>query len=156
VLDQIARQGKASFWVLLRQSADLRRAATVDDWDARGNYVYRSLSGIAIANQACVTAYLAGQALSYRSYWIHNSIFVEDGTSATVQDLAARPDVLRIAPEFYAQLIGSPSAYGWVQALPELNQPEWSGQAWGIQFVRADRVWNAFGTQGRGAGRRRY
>src|SRR2546422_7118390 len=44
VMDQMARSGTATYWVILREQADLSGAFRIADWAKRGQYVYDVLT----------------------------------------------------------------------------------------------------------------
>src|SRR6266545_7778858 len=44
VMEEIANKGQATFWVILRDKADLSPAFGARDWKARGSFVYEHLT----------------------------------------------------------------------------------------------------------------
>jgi hypothetical protein len=140
LLDRIAVAGQADFWVAVGGEVDLNVAYDMD-WEARGWYVYHALADHARKTQAGVIAYLETQGLAYESFWINNSIYVQDGGRAAIQSLAARAEVSRIKADSLLYL-------------PELPLAETTGVAgdrdnWGLNWVHAPEVW-ALGYDGTG------
>src|SRR4029453_17603423 len=84
---------KTSFIIELTQQADLSRAYGMQDQDARGWYVYRTLEREAERTQGPIKAMLDAQNVSFRSFWGANEIVVHSGGRALVNSLAERPDV---------------------------------------------------------------
>src|SRR5207247_3243402 len=84
---------EAAFVVEPTQQADLSKAYSMKDQDARGWYVYRTLKRTAEKMQGPLKAMLDRQGVSYHSFWVANEIVVHSGRRALVDSLAARPDV---------------------------------------------------------------
>src|SRR5205809_2870093 len=93
VLTDTSAGQSSSFVVELTQQADLSKAYSMKDQDARGWFVYRTLKRTAKETQAPLKATLDQQGVSYRSFWVANEIVVHSGGRALVNSLAARPDV---------------------------------------------------------------
>ncbi len=96
VLRATAQAGsETSFIILLQDQADLSAAYNMPDQDARGWYVYKTLTELAARTQAPIIAELKAQDRSYTSFWAANMI-VTKGDRALVEAMAARPDVKAI------------------------------------------------------------
>src|SRR5262245_12518851 len=65
VLDQFAAKDEATYWVVLRQQADLSHARYIRDWNARGKYVYDALRRTADQSQGALRSELASRHLAY-------------------------------------------------------------------------------------------
>ena len=89
----VGRGSDSSFIVELTQQADLSKAYSMKDQDARGWYVYRTLKQTAEKTQGPLKAMLDKQGVSYRSFWVANELVVHSGGRALVDSLAARSDV---------------------------------------------------------------
>src|SRR5687767_13722734 len=72
VLDDTVDGRTSSFLVVLNAQADLRKAQNIRDHDARGWYVYSTLSEHASRSQATLKAMLDSQGVQYRSFWVVN------------------------------------------------------------------------------------
>jgi subtilisin family serine protease len=133
---QSVRGGKtATYWVILRQRADLSGAASIKSWIARGWYVYNKLAGVARSSQRGVRALLARWGARYQSFWIINAFRItsEAGTLASV---AARPEVARVVPD-------------WSARIPRVRMTaDVAAIEWNIQRVRAPEVWSQYDDRG--------
>ena len=93
VLQDTTAGRQSSFIVELTQQADLSKAYTMKNQDARGWYVYRTLTRTAEKTQAPLKAMLDRQGVTYRSFWVANELVVRQGSRALVDTLAGRSDV---------------------------------------------------------------
>jgi subtilisin family serine protease len=124
-----------SFIILLEDQADLSAAYAMDD-DARGWYVYNSLTQQAAITQGPIIAQLEAEGVEYTSFWAANMI-VAEGDLALVQAMAARPDV---------KVIESDDASDWIQDDDSPESPDEENVAEfttpGLNNVNAPAVWN--------------
>jgi len=135
---------RASFLVYLSAQADLSGAYAIDDWEARGRYVFERLQETARASQAGLLQVLqvrqaSADVVEFRPYYIVNAIGVSAGVG-TLDALSARPDVAFIEAMR-------------VYPLPEPIEGDPIGTLaveWGVQRIGADRVWAEFGVRGQG------
>jgi len=136
--------GQADFLVYLAAQADLEEADLIEDWEARGQFVFDALRETARTSQAGLMQSLSSQEASgevaqFQSYFIVNAIGVRGGVAA-LDALAARPDV------------------AFIEAMKEYSIPEpipgaeigTAAVEWGVQRIGADRVWSEFGVRGQG------
>ncbi|HKP54964.1 MAG TPA: S8 family serine peptidase [Chloroflexia bacterium] len=140
VFQDTANGKSASFFVLMSDQANLSAAYGMKDQDARGWYVYNTLTQLADRTQADIRATLRSAGVQYRVFWIANALFVT-GDRALVESLAARVDVRRIEANHPFQGI-DPIREASSPVIP--NAPEW-----GVQNVKAPEVW-AMGYRGQG------
>ncbi|MGH2657205.1 MAG: carboxypeptidase regulatory-like domain-containing protein [Actinomycetota bacterium] len=138
--DLEAGRGTATFWALMREKADLDRAPSIEDSDARGEFVYRELTSTADRTQADLRRFLTRRGVDFEPFWIANTIKIT-GDEALLREVAARPDVERILADRRFEL--PKPAPG--EDLPRINVVEWN-----IDRVRADEVWAGFGVRGEG------
>ena len=130
-------------FVILRDQADLRAAATFADRDERLRYVYKTLTQHADQTQAGLRATLDRLGVEYHPYYLVNAIEVDGGPFLRAY-LASRPEVDRI--------LDSPH----LRPIPDPPQPEQGDQAapnstqWNISLIGADRVWSELGVTGTG------
>ena len=96
VIDTATLNGETEFLVYLSEQADLSEAQALTSKDAKGWFVYETLSELAQRTQAPVLAELAELDVEHRSYWVANMIWVR-GDLAVVERMAQRPDVARVA-----------------------------------------------------------
>lgn len=141
-----ATDGQARFIVLFKEQADLSAADKLDDWNAKGQYVYDTLTGTANRSQMAVTAAvrsnrLAGTVSYFQSYWIVNAIVVR-GDARAAQALAQFDGVERIVAE------GKPEPPQPIDEGVAAVNPD--AVAWGVAKIRADQVWSTYSVRGAG------
>jgi subtilisin family serine protease len=110
----------------------------MQNWEARGRFVYERLKAVALRSQAAIRAQLHGQGVTHQSFWIVNAIKVTSN-KATLQQLAARPEVEQIVAERTYQL---------PEPLPGEPQPRVQMVEWNIDRINAPQVWSTFGDRG--------
>jgi len=134
---------EAEFIVVLTEQADLSRAASLPNREARLRYVYGTLRETARRSQAPLHAELDAGGVDYRSFYIVNALALK-GDRALVTRLAARSDVARIAANpRVLQALPSPSLpTGGLDGAP-------ASVEWNVARVNADDVW-ALGYTGQG------
>jgi subtilisin family serine protease len=140
VLAEAAAKDKTSFWVILRDKADLEPAKNIKDWKERGDFVVNQLKSVADRSQKELHKLLKSRGKEYTSFWIVNAIQVT-ADQETIMELAARPEVAEIAsdePQRMPQPIAGKEA-AQVQATE-----------WNIDRIRAPQVWSTFNVRGEG------
>jgi subtilisin family serine protease len=85
------------YLIYFRERADLAPAYEMD-WEARGQFVMETLQATAEASQKNVRAYLDGQAVEYKHFWIDNVIAVESSPLATLSELLVFSEIASIEP----------------------------------------------------------
>ncbi len=139
VLEQLAAKGKATFWVVLRDKADLAPASRMSR-GARGRFVFNRLNDVAFRSQTHLRDLLAARGVRYRPFWIVNAIKVAaDG--AVLREVAAQPEVERIIADRVFQI---------PRPLPGTDEPRVDTVEWGIDRIRAPLVWSTFNDRGEG------
>jgi subtilisin family serine protease len=139
LLESLAARGEASFWVLMREEADLSPAYGMVDPE-RGEFVYRELRRVADGSQAGLREALDARGTGYQSYWIANTLQVT-GDASLLLDIAARSDVRSIQAE---------ASQALVQARPGRDEGHVNGPEWGLDRIGALKVWDLLGTKGAG------
>ena len=138
VVNQIATHGQTTFWVILREQANLAPARSLRP-SPRGQYVYNSLTSTADRTQAPLKALLAQRHVHFKSFWILNSLRVTAGRSV-LRSLAARPEVAKIVPDVDFKIPrvtpGHRESPGTVE--------------WGLTNINAPQVWANFNDRGEG------
>ncbi|HEX9114695.1 MAG TPA: S8 family serine peptidase, partial [Anaerolineae bacterium] len=104
-----------------------------------------SLKATAQSSQVGVRALLAGEEAAGRaeavhSFWIFNGLALK-GSPQTAEALARRPDVELVRLDHFERRLN--------RGDPALGTTGAPGLAWGVQRIRADQVWGAFGDTGR-------
>lgn len=135
--------GPTRFLVFFADRPDLGEALLIRDWEARGEYVYRTLVEHAERSQHAVRAMLDAAGVPYKPLWIVNALLVE-GDAALANALAGHTDVAMLTANHELQ-ISEPVTTATVSCNATANNV-----CWNIAKVNADRVWREFGVTGAG------
>jgi serine protease AprX len=143
---ETADGGSVSIVILLADQADVSAAHEIADQDARGWFVYNTLTQHAERTQAALRADLETRGVIYQSFWAANMI-VASADRALIDTLAARADVGRIDSNRQMRWIeppqvADPSVAPTAPAAPNTVE-------WGVQNINAPAVW-ALGFTGQG------
>ena len=139
ILDQADRQkGEATFWVIVREKANLAAAYGIQQRSVRGRFVYDQLTTVAAKSQAGLQALLRARGASFKPFWIANAIRVT-GDRALIDELARRPEVERIVRD---------RVFTLEPPVPGVDEAQISGVEWGIDRIRAPLVWSTFSDRG--------
>jgi serine protease AprX len=130
------------FMVVLKARADLRPAASLTTKEAKGRYVFDTMTALATRTQAPLRAVLDSLGVTYTSHWALNALVVTGGRAA-VDAMAGRGDVARI--EAIPMIKSTAFAVGAPVAAPQAP----GAIEWNISRIRAPRAWaNGFFGQG--------
>ncbi len=137
---ELMTAGQGTYLAHLRAQPDLSAAYAIDDWRARGRYVFDRLRQDSHASQADLLRLLerersGGRVRAYRPFFIVNAVLITSDV-AVLDVLAARSDVARLEPA--ATL-----------SVPPL-EPGTTSLAWGVAQIGADAIWNVYGSRGEG------
>src|SRR3954469_4524702 len=138
---QLAKNGHASFWVVLRGKADLTSASGIRNRSRRGVEVYERLTSYAHQSQAPLKAWLEARGITYQSYWIVNAVFVKSADGNQLDAIAARPDV---------KLIRANHSYPIPKDTPARSDASPATTEWGLNAINAPQVWSTFNDRGEG------
>ncbi len=128
----------ASVVIFLADQADVSAAYSMKDQDARGWFVYKTLTQHAARTQTGLKALLTARGVSYQSFWVANMI-VATADRSLVETLAARADVARIDSNRPARWIERPEI---ANRQPAPENPEGANAIeWGVNNVNAPAVW---------------
>ena len=141
---QDADDGRATFFVLLAEQADLSPAYAIKDWTERGQWVVDALQMAADSAQspllrALQAPAIRGHVAQVRPFWIVNTIAVY-GDQQAVDLLARQPGVAQILPEVKLEL---------PEVVVETPSQAPDTVEWNIAKINADDVW-ALGYTGAG------
>jgi subtilisin family serine protease len=136
----------ASVVILLADQADVSAAYEMKDQDARGWFVYNTLTQHAARTQVDLKAFLEAQGVSYQSFWAANMI-VAAADRSLVETLASRADVARVDSNKPARWIEDPEVANFEVTRNSPNVP--NTVEWGVNNVNAPSVW-ALGFTGQG------
>src|SRR5205814_8033007 len=131
-LAETADGKNASVVILLADQADVSAAYEMKDQDARGWYVYNTLTQHAARTQAGLQAFLTAQGVSYQSFWVANMI-VATLDRSLVESLAARTDVARLDSNRPARWIEDAEVANFGVTPSDLNVP--TTVEWGVNNV---------------------
>ncbi len=133
-----APDGQADMIVYLADQADLRGAASIGDWNARGEAVVSTLIAKAAETQRPLLEGLRARGREPRSYWIVNAVAVR-GDRALAEWLSGQVGVA---------LVGANTLHALEQPLVVTTSPP--SYAWGIAKINAPGVWADWNIQGNG------
>ncbi|MEO7539733.1 MAG: S8 family serine peptidase [Pyrinomonadaceae bacterium] len=137
---------QTSVVIFLAEQADVSAAYSMEDQDARGWYVYNTLTQHAERTQAGLKAFLQERGVTFQSFWAANML-VADADLTLVRQLADRPDVARIDPNSAARWIEDPIIADEHPSTEKTDSPD--AIEWGVSNVNAPAVW-AMGFRGQG------
>jgi serine protease AprX len=146
VLADTANGNNASVVILLADQADVSAAYGMMDQDARGWFVYNTLTQHAARTQADLQLFLTDRGVSFQSFWAANMI-VATADRSLVELLAARADVARIDSNKPARWIEDPEVANFGVTPSSPTAPDTA--EWGVMNVNAPAVW-AMGFTGQG------
>lgn len=146
VMEDTAGGKTASIVILLADQADVSAAYDIKDHDARGWFVYNTLTDHAKKTQAGLGTLLDSRGIKYKSFWAANMLIAEADQSLAVE-IAGRSDVARVDSNRPSRWVEDPeiARSGVVPAIS--NSPE--AIEWGVANVKAPDVW-ALGSNGTG------
>ena len=133
--------GTADFIVVMKEQADLSAAFGMTDWNARGQYVYETLSVTVARSQAGIRTQLDASGLAYRPFISINGLLVKNGGFEAVYEMAERQDVAYLMANDVIPLeTTSPTFWQRITAKArQLLAPD--TLTWGVTAVNADDVW---------------
>jgi serine protease AprX len=143
VLADTADGRSASVVILLADQADVSAGYNMRDQDARGWFIYNTLTQHAAHTQIGLRNFLDSRRVTYQSFWAANML-VATADRALVEAIASRHDVARVDSNKPTRWIEDPSIanFGVMPSAPNVIE-------WGVQNVNAPQVW-AMGFTGQG------
>jgi serine protease AprX len=146
VLADTADGKSAPVVIFLADQADVRAAYEMKDQDARGWFVYNTLTQHAARTQADLQTFLTMRGSGYQSFWVANMI-IATADRSLVEALAARADVARVDSNRPARWIEDPEIADFKDA--SASPDGTNAIEWGVNNVNAPAVW-AQGFTGQG------
>jgi subtilisin family serine protease len=137
----LAARGSAEFIVYFKDQADTSFAKEITGWAQRGQAVMQTLQRAADQSQAGVRSRLDGAHARYRTFWIVNAIYVENGSTDLVNSIAADPEVAQVRTNHRHEL---------PEPTPRQAEQAVDAVEWGIAAINADDAWGTFGARGEG------
>ena len=135
VIEELARSPQTNVFVKMVGEADLAQADQLSDRAQRLEYVYVTLTTFANSHQGKITQFLKKQGITFRSYWINNSLYLYNVNQTLVDLLAKRKDVAYIRGDHQVPLhlpVTQQESAAWTEAVE-----------WNVQQINADEVWAA-------------
>ncbi|NJA56885.1 S8 family serine peptidase [Streptomyces sp. NEAU-H3] len=140
-----AKSDKASFFVVLKDRADLSGARGRSSHAARAGNAFEKLRATADTAQAPLRAWLDKRKVGHQDYWIANTVQVT-GDKELAATLAARSDVARVVPDHHYALDDIETSDARVtSSRTDADTPEW-----GVADIGADKVWKRYEDRGEG------
>jgi subtilisin family serine protease len=123
------------YLIFFEERADLSQAYGML-WEARGWYVYETLTALAEDSQAEVRKYLNDEGVPYEAFWVQNVIAVQSSTGATLSGLLnyAEIESLQSIPEIFVIDPFSISA--------DPDDMVTTSTASNLTHINADQVWS--------------
>ncbi|MFK0173658.1 S8 family serine peptidase [Streptomyces sp. NPDC090306] len=172
----VAKGGDATFFVVLKDQADLSTAKTKKSHAARAKAAYSTLTSHAKSSQKSINSFLDDQKVGHTDYWIANAVQVT-GDEDLIAKLAKRSDVASIVKEQKYKLDDLETADSAITGTR--TNPTSAGTAttttgtkakaktagttgtdssatgddtpeWGVSDIEADKVWDKYGARGEG------
>ncbi|MET7368155.1 S8 family serine peptidase [Streptomyces sp. NPDC005566] len=144
VLDTVGRGMESTFFVVLKNRADLSAARGKRTHEDKAKSAFTSLRKEADRSQTSIRSALDRAKVGYEPYWIANALKVT-GDEELVSRLAARDDVVSIRQErtYHLDKLEETAVAG--PAVESASDPEW-----GVKDIGADQVWSQFDDRGEG------
>jgi hypothetical protein len=132
-----------SFFVVMKEQADLSTATGISDLTERRRFVYTTLVETADRSQADLRAFLDQQGVTYTPFYLTNGVEVQ-GDELLKWQIANRPDVDRVIFSQTLRPVPQP------QSIEEgyLSTP--TEAVWNVADIGATDVWDEFGVRGEG------
>jgi subtilisin family serine protease len=124
------------FLIYFEAQADLSAAYEMS-WEARGWFVYETLTALAVESQAEVRAYLDAQGAPYEAFWVQNVIAVQSSTAETLTGLLNYGEIesLQSIPQVFLDDLPIPE-------VSEADLTAVSGVSGNLVQIKADQVWS--------------
>ncbi|MFJ6609125.1 S8 family serine peptidase [Streptomyces sp. NPDC091289] len=154
----VAGKGEASFFVVLKDRADLSGVRKQKTHAAKAKAAFKELRATAADAQAPLKALLDRKKTGHQDFWIANALLVT-GDQKLVAELAQRSDVARIVKEQHYSLDDVEAADGKITtsrtdangtAANGTDDDEDGTPEWGVADIKADQVWKQYEDRGEG------
>ncbi|WP_339131893.1 S8 family serine peptidase [Streptomyces sp. f51] len=148
----VAKGGDTTFFVVLKDQADLSGARKQKTHAARAGAAFKELRAHAADSQASLRSFLDKKKIGHQDYWIADAIQVTGGQDL-VNELARRSDVASVVKEQHYKLDGIETADKKITAPRSGTDSSANGDdtpEWGVADINADDVWNRYDDRGEG------
>ncbi|MGW2473854.1 S8 family serine peptidase [Streptomyces sp. NPDC001665] len=155
-LTSAVRDGKdATFYVVLKDQADLSGAKKQKTHAKKAKAAYSELRSHAKSSQKALNAFLDKEKVGHQDFWITNTVKVT-GDQDLVAELAKRSDVASVVKQHSFKLddietsdkkvtASRAAALGTDSSADGTDAP-----AWGVTDIKADQVWDQYQDRGEG------
>ncbi|WP_328553137.1 S8 family serine peptidase [Streptomyces sp. NBC_00358] len=146
----VAKGGDATFFVVLKDRADLSAAKKQKTHAARAGAAFKELRAKAADSQSSLASFLDRKRIGHKDYWIANAIQVT-GDQTLVNELAKRSDVASIVKEQHYKLDDIETADNRItKSRTDSSASGDDTPEWGVADINADDVWNQYDDRGEG------
>ncbi|WP_406135246.1 S8 family serine peptidase [Streptomyces sp. NBC_01089] len=146
----VAKGGDASFFVVLKDQADLSGARKQKTHASKAKAAYSALTAHARTSQKSINSFLDAHKAGHTDYWIANAVQVT-GNQDLVDELAARSDVASIVKEQKYKLDDVRTADTKItKSRTDSSANGDDTPEWGVSDIKADQVWDKYGARGEG------
>ncbi|MGW6206319.1 S8 family serine peptidase [Streptomyces sp. NPDC055089] len=147
--------GDATFFVVLKDQADLSGAKKQKTHAKKATAAYSELRSHAKSGQKSLNAFLDKKKVGHQDFWIANTVKVT-GDRALVDELAKRSDVASVVKQHSYKLDGIETSDEKVTASRDAalgtdsSADGTDAPAWGVSDIKADQVWDQYQDRGEG------
>ncbi|MZD03897.1 S8 family serine peptidase [Streptomyces sp. SID5785] len=151
----VAKGGDATFFVVLKDEADLSGARKATTHAAKAKAAYKELRAHADDSQTALRSFLDRKKVGHKDYWIANTIQVT-GDKALVDELAERSDVASVVKRSSFKLDDDETSDKKVTRSRAASARTGSSAegddtpVWGVSDIKADQVWDRYKDRGEG------
>ncbi|MFB7418156.1 S8 family serine peptidase [Streptomyces sp. NPDC056210] len=151
----VAKGGDATFFITLKDEADLSGAKKQKTHAKKATAAYKELREHADDTQASLRSFLDKKKVGHKDYWIANTIQVT-GDQALVEELAKRSDVKSIVKQHSFKLDDMETSdkkdtkSRTASASSDASADSAETPEWGVADVKADQVWDQYKDRGEG------
>ncbi|WP_329120416.1 S8 family serine peptidase [Streptomyces sp. NBC_01465] len=152
LLKAVDNGADTSFFVVLKDQADLTGAKTKTSHSAKAKAAYQELRSTATSGQKSLNAFLDKKKVGHTDYWITNAVRVT-GDQDLVEQLAKRSDVASVVKAKSYKLDDLETSDAKVTGARTGAATEADGTTaldWGISDIKADQVWDQYQDRGEG------
>ncbi|MEV6308283.1 S8 family serine peptidase [Streptomyces sp. NPDC051840] len=157
LLDAVDKGGEASFYVVLKDQADLSGAKKQKTHAKKAKAAYKELRSHADKSQKSLKTFLDKKKVGHQDFWIANTVKVT-GDQDLVDELAMRSDVKAVVKQRTFKLDDietsdkkvTASRAAALGAGTDSSADGTDAPAWGVADIKADQVWDQYQDRGEG------
>ncbi|MGW6487108.1 S8 family serine peptidase [Streptomyces sp. NPDC055056] len=150
LLSALGKGGDATFFVMLKDHADLSGARKQKTHAARARTAYSELRAHAKSSQRSIASFLDKEKVGHQDYWIANALKVT-GDKNLAERLAERSDVAAVVKEQKYKLDDIETADSKITtSRTDSSATGDESPEWGVADINADDVWKQYDDRGEG------